>query len=388
MFPERVVSGMRPVGALHIGHYHGALRNWVNLQAQFPCFFFVADWHALAIRNESSEAIDSNIWEMVIDWLAAGIDPQQSTLFIQSRVPEHAELHLLLSMVTPLDWLQRAPLLNATLGCLGYPLLQAADVLMYRATYVLEGDDQAPSLELAREVARRFNHLYGREPGFDEKAKEAVKKLAGKKAKLYAELRARYQEQGDDAALRQGRDLLEGSQNISLGDRERLFGYLEGSRKIILSEPQILPHKSMPLIGLDGQKMSGAEGNTIAMREAPEAIVDKIRAMPTDPARAERNHAGSPEQCPVWFFHQVYCTAEVHHWVHEGCTQASIGCLDCKQPLIDRLLKEQQGFSERAQPYLDDPALVKSIVADGCDKARKVAIETMRDVREVVGLAA
>jgi tryptophanyl-tRNA synthetase len=397
MFQERVVSGMRPTGALHLGHYHGALKNWVRLQSEYPCFFFVADWHALTTHYESSDVIENSIWEMVIDWLAAGIDPQQSTLFIQSRVPEHAELHLLLSMSTPLGWLERVPTYKdqqekladkdlATYGFLGYPLLQAADILMYRAAFVPVGDDQVPHIELTREVARRFNYLYGREPGFEEKAKDAIKKLAGKKAKLYSELRARYQEQGDDEALQQGRDLLEDSQNISLGDRERLFGYLEGSRKIILSEPQALLTESSRMPGIDGQKMSKSYGNALAMREDPASVTKKIRTMPTDPARARRTDPGDPEKCPVWQLHLVYSNDETRSWASAGCKSAGIGCLECKQPVIDSVLKEQQVFLERAQPYLDDPSLVKNIVADGCDKARKVAQETMRDVREAVGL--
>jgi tryptophanyl-tRNA synthetase len=397
MFQERVVSGMRPTGALHLGHYHGALKNWVRLQSEYPCFFFVADWHALTTHYESSNVIENSIWEMVIDWLAAGIDPQQSTLFIQSRVPEHAELHLLLSMSTPLGWLERVPTYKdqqekladkdlATYGFLGYPLLQAADILMYRAAFVPVGDDQVPHIELTREVARRFNHLYGREPGFEEKARDAIKKLAGKKAKLYSELRARYQEQGDDEALQQGRDLLEDSQNISLGDRERLFGYLEGSRKIILSEPQALLTESSRMPGIDGQKMSKSYGNALAMREDPASVTKKIRTMPTDPARARRTDPGDPEKCPVWQLHLVYSSSETRNWASAGCKSAGIGCLECKQPVIDAVLKEQQVFLERAQPYLDDPSLVKNIVADGCDKARKVAQETMRDVREAVGL--
>jgi tryptophanyl-tRNA synthetase len=397
MFQERVVSGMRPTGALHLGHYHGALKNWVRLQSEYPCFFFVADWHALTTHYESSAAIEGSIWEMVIDWLAAGIDPQQSTIFIQSRVPEHAELHLLLSMSTPLGWLERVPTYKdqqeklsdkdlATYGFLGYPLLQAADILMYRAAFVPVGDDQVPHIELTREVARRFNHLYGREPGFEEKAKDAIKKLAGKKAKLYSELRARYQEQGDDEALQQGRDLLEDSQNISLGDRERLFGYLEGSRKIILSEPQALLTESSRMPGIDGQKMSKSYGNALGMREDPVSVTKKIRTMPTDPARQRRTDPGDPDKCPVWQLHMVYSTQETRDWASAGCKSAGIGCLECKQPVIDAVIKEQQVFLERAQPYLDDTSLVKNIVADGCDKARKVAQETMRDVREAVGL--
>jgi tryptophanyl-tRNA synthetase len=398
MFPERVVSGMRPTGALHLGHYHGALKNWVKLQAQYPCLFFVADWHALTTHYDSPEVIENNIWEMVVDWLAAGIDPQQSVLFIQSRVPEHAELHLLLSMSTPLGWLERVPTYKdqqeklsdrdlATYGFLGYPLLQAADILMYRAAWVPVGEDQVPHIELTREVARRFNHLFGREPGFEDKAREAIRRLGTKRAKLYQDLRTRYQEQGDDEALQQGRQLLEQLQNLSMGDRERLFGYLEGSRKIILSEPQALLTEASRMPGIDGQKMSKSYGNAIAMREDPESVRKKIRTMPTDPARVRRTDPGDPGRCPVWQLHAVYTDDATRDWVQSGCKTAGIGCLECKQPVIDAVLKEQEGFHERAQPYLDDPALLRNIVSDGCDRARKLAQETMRDVREAMGLA-
>lgn len=398
MFPERVVSGMRPTGALHLGHYHGALKNWVRLQSEYPCLFFVADWHALTTHYDSPEIIGNNIWEMVIDWLAAGIDPQQSTLFIQSRVPEHAELHLLLSMSTPLGWLERVPTYKdqqekladrdlATYGFLGYPLLQAADILMYRAAFVPVGEDQVPHIELTREIARRFNHLFGREPGFEDKAREAVKRLGSKRAKLYQELRTRFQEQGDDEALQQARELLDQSPNLSLGDRERLFGWLEGSRKIILSEPQALLTEASRMPGIDGQKMSKSYGNSIGMREAPDSVTRKIRTMPTDPARVRRTDPGDPGRCPVWQLHVVYSDDSTRDWVRTGCTSAGIGCLECKQPVIDAVLKEQQVFIERAQPYIDDPSLLRNIIADGCDRARKLAQETMRDVREVMGLS-
>ncbi len=398
MFPERVVSGMRPTGALHLGHYHGALKNWVRLQSEYPCLFFVADWHALTTHYDSPEVIGNNIWEMVIDWLAAGIDPQQSTLFIQSRVPEHAELHLLLSMSTPLGWLERVPTYKdqqeklsdhdlATYGFLGYPLLQAADILMYRAAFVPVGEDQVPHIELTREIARRFNHLFGREPGFEDKAREAVKRLGSKRARMYQQLRTRFQEQGDDEALQQAHELLDQSPNLSLGDRERLFGWLEGSRKIILAEPQALLTEASRMPGIDGQKMSKSYGNSIGMREDPESVTRKIRTMPTDPARVRRTDPGDPGRCPVWQLHVVYSNDETRDWVRAGCTTAGIGCLECKQPVIDAVLKEQQGFLERAQPYVDDPSLLRNIIADGCDRARKLAQETMRDVREVMGLS-
>jgi tryptophanyl-tRNA synthetase len=398
MFPERVVSGMRPTGALHLGHYHGALKNWVRLQSEYPCLFFVADWHALTTHYDSPEVIGNNIWEMVIDWLAAGIDPQQSTLFIQSRVPEHAELHLLLSMSTPLGWLERVPTYKdqqekladrdlATYGFLGYPLLQAADILMYRAAFVPVGEDQVPHIELTREIARRFNHLFGREPGFEDKAREAVKRLGSKRARMYQQLRTRFQEQGDDEALQQAHELLDQSPNLSLGDRERLFGWLEGSRKIILAEPQALLTEASRMPGIDGQKMSKSYGNSIGMREDPESVTRKIRTMPTDPARVRRTDPGDPGRCPVWQLHVVYSNDETRDWVRAGCTTAGIGCLECKQPVVDAVLKEQQGFLERAQPYVDDPSLLRNIIADGCDRARKLAQETMRDVRAVMGLS-
>ncbi|MGD9943137.1 MAG: tryptophan--tRNA ligase [Burkholderiaceae bacterium] len=397
MFTERVVSGMRPTGALHLGHYHGALKNWVRLQSEHPCLFFVADWHALTTHYDSADIIGKNVWDMVIDWLAAGIDPQQAVLFIQSRVPEHAELHLLLSMSTPLGWLERVPTYKdqqeklsdrdlATYGFLGYPLLQAADILIYRAAWVPVGEDQVPHIEITREIARRFNHLFGREPGFEDKAREAVKKLGAKRAKLYQELRTRFQEQGDDNAVKQGRELIEMAQNLSMGDRERLFGYLEGSRKIILSEPQALLTEASRLPGIDGQKMSKSYGNSIAMREDPESVRKKIRTMPTDPARVRRTDPGEPERCPVWQLHLVYSDEKTRDWVQTGCRSAGIGCIECKQPVIDAVLKEQEAFHERAQPYLDDPSLLRNIVADGCDRARKIAQETMREVRDVMGL--
>ena len=398
MFAERVLSGMRPTGNLHLGHYHGVLKNWVRLQSEYPCFFFVADWHALTTHYETPDVIEQSVWDMVIDWLAAGVDPNQATLFIQSKVPEHAELFLLLSMGTPLGWLERVPTYKdqieklkekdlQTYGFLGYPLLQAADILIYRAQHVPVGEDQVPHVEMTREVARRFNYLYGRELGFEEKALDAVKKLGSKRAKMYLELRIAYQERGDDEALEQAKALLQEAQSLSMADRERLFGFLEGARKIILPEPQALLTSASRMPGIDGQKMSKSYGNTIGIRELPEEVVKKIRTMPTDPARVRRTDAGDPARCPVWQLHTVYSNEETKQWVDQGCKSAGIGCLECKQPVIDAILAEQQPMFERAQKYLDDPSLLRSIIADGCDKARKVAQETMREVREAMGLA-
>jgi tryptophanyl-tRNA synthetase len=397
MFAEKVLSGMRPTGSLHLGHYHGVLKNWVDLQNEYECLFFVADWHALTTHYDSPQVIEQNVWDMVIDWLAAGVDPAQATLFIQSRVPEHAELHLLLSMMTPLGWLERVPTYKdqqekltekdlSTYGFLGYPLLQAADILIYRANQVPVGEDQVPHIEFTRELARRFNHLYGREPGFEEKAQAAVKKMGGKKAKLYDELRTRYRQEGDDEALESAKALLNDTQNLSMGDRERLFGYLEGGGKMILAEPQALLTAASRMPGLDGQKMSKSYHNTLTLREDEESLTKKIRTMPTDPARVRRTDPGTPEKCPVWQFHTVYSSDATRQWVQEGCTSAAIGCLECKQPVIGAVLEEQKPMHERAQMYLDDPTLVRNIIADGCEKARELANETMRDVREAMGL--
>lgn len=397
MYAERVVSGMRPTGRLHLGHYHGVLKNWVKLQSEYPCLFFVADWHALTTNYDNPKIIEESVWDMLIDWLAAGVDPNQATLFIQSRVPEHAELHLLLSMMTPLGWLERVPTYKdqqeklsdkdlSTYGFLGYPLLMSADILLYRADKVPVGEDQVPHVEVTRELARRFNHLYGTEPGFEDKAREAVKKLGSKRAKLYEELRTRFQQEGDEAALERAHALLDEAQSLSLGDRERLYGFLEGSRKMILVEPDALltPESKMP--GLDGAKMSKSYGNTIFLREEPASVTQKIRRMQTDPARVRRTDPGDPEKCPVWQLHQVYSNQEVKDWVQQGCRSAGIGCLDCKQPVVDAVLAEQAPMHERAQAYQQDPALVRNIIADGCERARKLAQETMRDVREAMGL--
>jgi tryptophanyl-tRNA synthetase len=388
---------MRPTGSLHLGHYHGVLKNWIEMQHQYECLFFVADWHALTTHYDTPQIIEQNVWDMVIDWLGAGVDPAQATLFIQSRVPEHAELNLLLSMITPLGWLERMPTYKdqqeklsnkdlSTYGFLGYPLLMSSDILIYRATQVPVGEDQIPHVEFTREIARRFNHIYGKEVGFEEKAEAAIKKLGGKKAKLYNELRNRFQEQGDAEALESAKSLLDEQQSLALGDRERLFGYLEGGGKMILSEPQAMLTKASKMPGLDGQKMSKSYNNTISLREDEAEVGKKIKTMPTDPARIRRTDAGDPDKCPVWQLHLVYSNEDTKQWVQKGCRSAGIGCIECKTPVIAAVLEEQKPMRERAQLYLDDPSLVRNIIADGCEKARKLANETMRDVREAMGL--
>lgn len=399
MFPDRVLSGMRPTGRLHLGHYHGALKNWAKLQNEFPCFFFVADWHALTTHYESPDVIQQYTVDTVIDWIASGIDPSQATMFVQSRVPQHAELTLLLSFFTPISWLERVPTYKdqiekqgqfgrdlTTYGFLGYPLMQAADILIYRANQVPVGEDQVSHIELTREVARRFNHLFGREMGFEEKAEAAVKKLGSKKAKLYSSLRTQYQQEGNQKALDEARELLSDVQNLSMGDCDRLFGYLEGGGKVILPEPDALLTPVSRMVGLDGQKMSKSYGNTIDIRDDERAVTEKVRKMPTDPARVRRTDPGDPEKCPVWQLHQVYSGEDTKRWVIQGCRSAAIGCLDCKQPVIDSICAELRPMRERAAPFEDDPTLIKNIIADGCEKARNAAEETMRDVREAMGL--
>ncbi|NNF97566.1 MAG: tryptophan--tRNA ligase, partial [Halobacteria archaeon] len=388
-----MLSGMRPTGQLHLGHYHGVLKNWIKLQHEHDCFFFVADWHALTTHYEDPSIIAESVWDMVIDWLACGINPGNATLFIQSRVPEHAELHLLLSMMTPLGWLERVPSYKdqqeklkekdlATFGFLGYPLLQSADILMYKANQVPVGEDQVAHVELTREVARRFNHFYGREPGFEEKAEEAAKKMGKKNAKLYRELRRRYQEQGDHEAIETARALLEEQQNITLVDRERLFGYLEGSGKIILPEPHALLTPTSKMPGLDGQKMSKSYNNTISLRETPEDVDKRLRTMPTDPARVRRNDPGDPAKCPVWQLHQVYSNESVCEEVQQGCRTAGIGCLDCKKYIIQAIHEELAPIQERAQEYINNPDMVRNIINEGSEKARDVARQNIEEVRQ------
>ena len=394
---QRVLSGMRPTGQLHLGHYHGVLKNWLELQQEYECFFFVADWHALTTEYEDPSIIEKNVWDMVIDWLAVGINPGSAKLFIQSRVPEHAELHLLLSMTTPLSWLERVPsykdqqekLSNkdlTTYGFLGYPLLQTADIIMYKAGYVPVGEDQVSHVELAREIVRRFNHLYGREHNFEEKVEAAIKKMGKKNARLYHNLRRSYQEKGESEALEKARALLESQQNISIGDRERLSGYLDGIGKAIFPEPQALLTPASKMMGLDGQKMSKSYGNTIPLRENPSVVEEKLRTMPTDPARVRLKDPGEPNKCPVWNLHQVYSDDDLKNWVVDGCTNAKIGCLDCKKPLIEAVLIEQQPIRERASEYMNDPEIVRGIIAEGCEAARDVARETLEEVRDSMGL--
>ena len=393
----RVLSGMRPTGRLHLGHYHGVLKNWLELQHEYKCFFFIADWHALTTHYDDPSVVPQSVWDMVVDWLAAGVNPAEATLFVQSRVPEHAELHLLLSMITPLGWLERVPRSQAqpdrlkekdlsTYGFLGYPLLQSADILIYKAGMVPVGEDQVAHVELTREVARRFNHLFGREPGFEENAEQAIRKMGKKHAKLYQRYRKAWQEQGEEEALAAARALLGDQQNLTVADRDRLFGYLEGGGKVILPEPQPLLTKASKMPGLDGQKMSKSYGNTIPLRADTDEVAKQMRTMPTDPARVRRTDPGDPAKCPVWQFHEVYSGGRRRDWVLEGCRSAGIGCLECKQPVIDAVIAELEPIQARAREFVAQPAVVRSLLDEGCEAAREVARETMDEVRHAMAL--
>jgi tryptophanyl-tRNA synthetase len=388
---------MRPTGQLHLGNYHGALRNWVDLQYQYECYFFVADWHALTTGYDNTAGLPEAITEMVIDWLAAGLNPGVATLFVQSHVPEHAELHLLLSMITPLGWLERVPSYKdqqeqlrdkdlATYGFLGYPLLQSADILLYRPAFVPVGEDQVAHVEITREIARRFNHLYGQEPDFETKAERAIKELGGRNITLYRQLRKQFQETGDAAALERGRGLATGNTRITVADRERLLGYLEGNSVSILPEPQVLLTATPRVPGLDGRKMSKSYNNTIGLREEPGAVTAKLKAMQTDPARVRRTDPGDPEKCPVFDLHRVYSDQGTRDWATAGCRTAGIGCLECKKPLIEKIVAEVTAMRERAREYQDNPDLVKNLVAEGAEKARESARETLDDVRRAMHL--
>jgi tryptophanyl-tRNA synthetase len=391
---------MRPTGALHLGHYHGALKNWVRLQDEYEAFYFVADWHALTTHYEERDVLERHVYDMVIDWIAAGLDPEKSTIFIQSRLPEHAELFTLLAMGTPLGWLERVPTYKdqmeklkdrdlATYGFLGYPLLQAADILIYKAAFVPVGEDQSSHVELTREVARRFNHLYGRRAGFELQVAAALAKLPKDDQRYFEKQRKTFGETGAAEALAKGEGLLKKAAAIegwTADDTEVLQGHLKGGGKSVLTEPHALHTEVLRLPGLDGTKMSKSYGNAVLMRDEAPVVEKKIRGMVTDPARARRTDPGTPEKCPVWAFHKIYSDEATQDWVVKGCTTAGIGCLDCKQPVIDAVVRQQQPWKDRAEQYLANPKQVHWIVEMGTERARTVARQTMKDVREAMGL--
>jgi tryptophanyl-tRNA synthetase len=394
---KRVVSGMRVSGNLHLGHLHGVLKNWTALQQQYDCYFFAADWHGLTTEYDRIAGLQGHVWSMIVDWLACGVNPKLATLFIQSWVPEHAELHLLLSMITPLGWLERVPTYKdtqeklahkdlGTYGFLGYPLLQAADVLLYRADYVPVGEDQIPHIELIREIARRFNFLYGQEPDFQLLVDNAIQKMGKKNGHSYTELRKKFQEKGDQDALEVARAFILNQHNLSIGDKERLLGYLDGSGKVILPEPHVLLTSVAKMPGLDGQKMSKSYHNVIGLREEPASVEKKILTMPTDPARVKRTDKGNPDKCPVWSFHRIYSNEEVRAWADQGCRTAGIGCVDCKRPIIDAIQKELNPIQASIKEYESDLSVVKQIVIEGSEAAQEKAHKTLEEVREVMGV--
>jgi tryptophanyl-tRNA synthetase len=395
---SRVLSGMRPTGQLHLGNFHGALKNWVSLQDHHQGFFFIADWHALTTDYENPAGLQGHIREMAIDWLAAGLDPERSTLFVQSHVPGHAELHLLLSMITPLGWLERVPTYKdqqaqlkekdlATYGFLGYPLLQSADILIYRPAYVPVGEDQVAHVEMTRELARRFNNLYGKDPRFAAKVKAALGRLAGDQRDQYRDLRRRFQEAGDHAALTEARSLVNAASGLDAQQRALLLANLEGEHHQLLPVPEVLLTRTPKVPGLDGRKMSKSYGNTIGLTEDPDSIARKIRAMQTDPARVRRTDPGNPEKCPVWDLHKLYSSDETRAWVQQGCTTAGIGCIECKGPVIARISEDAIRMRERAMPYTANPNLVRDILHAGAVRANAVAEETLQAVRSSMSLA-
>ncbi len=324
---DTIVSGMRPTGRLHLGHFHGALKNWLRLQEQFRCYFFVADWHALTTDYASPQGIRQSTGEMVMDWLSVGLDPARSVIFRQSDVKEHAELHLLFSMITPVPWLERNPTYKeqikeltgkdlSTYGFLGYPVLQAADITIYKANKVPVGVDQAPHVELTREIVRRFNQLY----------------------------------------------------------------------RPVFPEPEVLLTEAQKVPGLDGRKMSKSYNNAVFLSDTPKEIDQKLSRMTTDPARVKRTDPGEPEKCPAFQLHKIYCTAEEIEYVTKGCRTAGIGCLECKKVMIKHVVEELAPIRERRARYENKPEEVEAVLSNGSCSAKQEATKTMAEVRETLGL--
>jgi tryptophanyl-tRNA synthetase len=322
---KRILSGMRPTGPLHLGNWHGALINWVRMQKEYDCFFFIADWHALTSDYEKTDAISEYIREMIIDWLSVDLSPEKSTLFIQSHVKEHAELFLILSMITPVSWLERNPTYKdqieqmsskdlSTFGFLGYPVLQAADIIMYKPFGVPVGIDQVPHVEITREISRRFNYLYGD----------------------------------------------------------------------VFPEPKALLTQTPKILGIDRRKMSKSYDNAIYLSDSPEVIADKISGMITDPQRARKKDPGNPDVCNVFDFHKIYTEKELLDQIDKECRIAEIGCVDCKKIMAQNLIKALEPVHQKRTYYLSRPKLVDEIIKDGIQKARKVARQTMEEVRAAV----
>lgn len=347
---RRVLSGMRPTGKLHIGHYVGALQNWIRLQSEYECFFFVADWHALTTNYADTLRVKQDTVDIAIDWLAAGLDPEKAVLFIQSHVPQHAELHLLLSMMTPVGWLERVPTYKemrenlkdkdlSTYGFLGYPVLMTSDILMYQAGFVPVGEDQVPHIEITREIARRFNQFYW----------------------LPTQTRSGRVLRGPDVP--------------------------EEKRRFVLPEPQPLLTKAAKLPGTDGRKMSKSYGNFISLSDPEPVVRQKLKTMVTDPARVRRNDPGNPDVCPVGDLHKIFSDTDTLLRVDAGCRSAGIGCIECKSWAADNLLKVLNPMQERRRPYEQNPKLAWDVLEAGSARARVAAQQTLELVRESMNLS-
>jgi len=388
---KRVLSGMRPTGRLHIGHFFGALKNWIKMQEEFDCYYFVADWHALTSDYADSSQIAQNSLEIATDWLAAGLDPHKSTFFVQSQVPEHAELHLLLSMVTPLSWLERVPTYKEqldnikdknlhTYGFLGYPVLQSADIVMYDADLVPVGEDQVSHVELTREIVRRFNYFNGGklQPGLSPAQQWKAAEI------VLPNLPQGYFEggvKGDFTHL-----LAEARSEHGL---EHYLGLLRGRPEYftspdILREPAAMLTETPRIPGTDGRKMSKSYGNAISFTEEDEAIRAKTKVMMTDPARKRRTDPGNPDVCPVYDWHKLFSPPETLQWAATGCRSAGIGCIECKAAMAENLIKWIAPVRQRRKGYEAEPERVRAILAEGSARARATAQKTMTRVRDAV----
>ena len=390
----RVLSGMRPTGSLHLGHLCGVLNNWLVLQENAECFFFIADWHALTTDYAAPGDLTAAAREMVITWLAAGIDGERTTLFIQSHVPEHAELHVLLSMLCPLQKLMQMPTYREmkenlardldTYGFLGYPLLQSADILAYRATGVPVGEDQRPHVEFTREIARRVNRFYGGGAEFEKSVKAALGRMPTDARQRLCDGKKRYQQTGQEEDMEAALAVIDA---CPAADRRLLRGYCLYEADEILPMPESLVTEAARLPGTDGRKMSKSYGNTIELFAPPEITEKKVARMKTDPARVRRQDKGNPEVCPVWDLHKYFSDDDTRQWVRQGCESGSIGCLDCKKHLSSAV-NEALSPMRRRRVEIEKSGEAEAVLADGICRAREVAGETLVVVRRAMGLAA
>ena len=390
----RVLSGMRPTGALHLGHLCGVLANWQKLQETHQCYFFVADWHALTTDYAAPADYPAAAHEMVLTWLAAGIDNERATLFIQSQIPEHAELHVLLSMLCQLPKLMQLPTykeqkenLNRdidTYGFLGYPLLQSADILAYRPEQVPVGEDQLPHIEFTREIARRFNHLYGGGDAFQQAVKQLLKTLPAEARTLIENAHRRYRQDGDNATLQKAFAAI-AALNLPEQAAARLRGYCAYDAEEILPLPEAGLTPAAKLPGVDGRKMSKSYANTIELFESEDSVAKKITRMQTDPARQRRQDKGNPDNCPVWSLHQQFSDDETRQWADSGCRSADIGCVDCKKQLSTGINTALSPIRERRRE-IESSGMVDDIISDGNHRARADATETLNEVRRAMRL--